>query len=45
MAIAYRAVQNGLYARFITAVALIDDLSAAFREGWLVDALAAHTHS
>ena len=44
VAIAYRAIQNGFTARFVTAAELIDDLSAAFREGRLANALAAYTH-
>ena len=44
VAIAYRAIQNGFDARFVTAAALIDDLSAAFRTGRLADALAPYTH-
>ena len=43
IAIAYRAIQNGFTARFVTAAALIDDLSAAFRAGRLADALTAYT--
>jgi DNA replication protein DnaC len=39
VAIAYRAIQNGFDARFVTAAELIDDLSAAFRTGRLVEAL------
>ena len=44
VAIAYRAIQNGFDAYFTTAAALIDDLSAAFREGQLAQALPAYTH-
>jgi len=44
VAIAYRAIQNGFDARFVTAAELIDDLSAAFRTGRLADALSAYTH-
>lgn len=44
IAIAYRAIQNGFDARFVTAAELIDDLSAAFRAGRLADALTAYTH-
>jgi DNA replication protein DnaC len=44
VAIAYRAIQNGFDARFVTAAELIDDLSAAFRAGRLADALTAYTH-
>src|SRR5919108_673146 len=39
VAIAYRAIQNGFSALFVTAAELIDDLSAAFRRSSLVDAL------
>jgi DNA replication protein DnaC len=44
IAIAYRAIQNGFTARFVTAAELIDDLSASFRAGRLADALPAYTH-
>ena len=44
IAIAYRAIQNGFDAFFTTAAALIDDLSAAFRDGQLAEALPAYTH-
>jgi DNA replication protein DnaC len=44
VAIAYRAIQNGFTARFVTAAELIDDLSAAFRTGRLAEALTAYTH-
>ena len=44
VAIAYRAIQNGFEALFVTAAELIDNLSAAFREGRLGEALAAFTH-
>jgi DNA replication protein DnaC len=37
IAIAYRAIQNGSDALFVTAAELIDDLSAAFRSGRLAD--------
>jgi DNA replication protein DnaC len=40
VAIAYRAIQLGFEARFVTAAELIDDLSAAFRAGRLAPALA-----
>ena len=40
IAIAYRAMQNGFDALFTTAAELIDDLSAASREGRLREALA-----
>lgn len=39
VAIAYRAIQNGFDALFVTAAELIDDLSAAFRGGQLADTL------
>ena len=44
VAIAYRAIQNGFDALFVTAAELIDDLSAAFREGALTDRLTRYTH-
>jgi DNA replication protein DnaC len=44
VAIAYRAIQNGFDARFVTGAELIDDLSAAFRAGRLADALTTYTH-
>src|SRR5712691_10709522 len=44
VAIAYRAIQNGFDARFVTAAELIDELSAAFRSGRLAEALAAYIH-
>jgi len=44
VAIAYRAIQNGFDAHFTTAAQLIDDLSAAFRQGRLADALTTYTH-
>jgi DNA replication protein DnaC len=44
VAIAYRAIQNGFDALFTTAAQLIDELSAAFREGRLADALTTYTH-
>src|SRR5438876_5114012 len=44
VAIAYRAIQNGFDALFVAAAELIDDLSAAFREGRLAAALATYTH-
>ena len=40
IAIAYRAMQNGFEALFVTAAALIDELSAASREGKLREAVA-----
>jgi DNA replication protein DnaC len=45
VAIAYRAIQNGFDALFVTAAELIDDLSAAFREGRLAAALTTYTHT
>jgi len=39
IAIAYRAIQNGFDAAFVTAAELIDNLSNAFREGQLAEAL------
>ena len=44
IAIAYRALQNGFDARFVTAAELIDDRSTSFRAGRLADALPAATH-
>jgi len=44
VAIAYRAIQNGFDAIFVTAAELIDDLSAAFRAGRLAKALESYTH-
>lgn len=44
VAIAYRAIQNGFDALFVTAAELIDELSAAFRKGRLAEALARFTH-
>lgn len=44
IAIAYRAIQNGFDARFVTAAELIDELSAAFRAGRLGEALTTYTH-
>jgi DNA replication protein DnaC len=40
IAIAYRAIQNGFDARFVTAAALIDELSHASRQGRLRETLA-----
>lgn len=40
IAVAYRAIQNGFDARFVTASALIDELSAASHAGRLRDATA-----
>src|SRR5712691_11600484 len=42
VAIAYRAIQNGSDARFVTAAELIDDLSAAFRGGGFTNTLATY---
>ena len=42
IAIAYRALQNGFDAHFVTAAKLIDELSAASREGRLREALAVY---
>jgi len=44
IAIAYRAIQNGFDALFVTAAELIDDLSAASREGALSARLPRYTH-
>jgi DNA replication protein DnaC len=44
VAIAYRAIQNGFEALFVTAAELIDELSAAFRKGRLAEALGRFTH-
>jgi len=44
IAIAYRALQNGFTARFVTASELIDDLSSASRGGTFRDALHGYTH-
>ena len=44
VAIAYRAIQNGFDALFVTAAELIDDLSAAFRQGRFGEALTRYTH-
>ena len=44
ISIAYRAIQNGFDALFVTAAELIDDLSAAFREGRLADVLERYVH-
>ena len=40
IALAYRAIQNGFEARFVTAASLIDELHAAARAGTLRDATA-----
>jgi DNA replication protein DnaC len=44
VAIAYRAIQNGFEALFVTAAELIDHLSGAFRNGHLAIALERYTH-
>jgi DNA replication protein DnaC len=44
VALAYRAIQNGFDAHFTTAAELIDDLSSAFRQGRLAEALTTYTH-
>jgi DNA replication protein DnaC len=44
VAIAYRAIQNGFDAHFVTAAELIDDLSDSFRSGRLAAALPTYTH-
>jgi DNA replication protein DnaC len=44
IALAYRAIQNGFRATFVTAAALIDDLSDASRQGRLREALPAYVH-
>lgn len=44
VAIAYRAIQNGFAALFVTAAELINHLSAAFRDGELTSALPTYTH-
>jgi DNA replication protein DnaC len=44
IAIADRAIQNGFDALFVTAAELIDDLSAAFRNGQLMKTLPRYTH-
>lgn len=43
VAIAYRAIQNGFEALFVTAAELIDELSGAFRNGQLAQALERYT--
>ncbi len=43
VAIAYRAIQNGFEALFVTAAELIDQLSGAFRNGRLAEALERYT--
>ncbi len=42
IALAYKAIQNGFEARFVTASALIDDLHGAAKAGTLRDATAAY---
>ena len=44
IAIAYRAIQNGFDAHFVTAAALIEELSVASRQGKLREAVADYTH-
>lgn len=44
IAIAYRAIQHGFDALFVTAAEFIDDLSAAFRAGRFAAVLATYTH-
>jgi len=44
VAIAYRAIQNGFEALFVTAAAFIEELSVASRQGRLREALAGYTH-
>jgi DNA replication protein DnaC len=44
VAIAYRAIQNGFDALFVTAAELIDDLSAGFRSGRLAESLGHYVH-
>ncbi len=44
VAIAYRAIQNGSDARFVTAAHLLDELSSASRDGQLREALTEYTH-
>lgn len=43
IAIGYRAIQNGFDCRFVTAARLIDELSAASRDGRLTEALKVYT--
>jgi DNA replication protein DnaC len=43
VSISYKAIQNGFTARFITAAALIEELSAASRQGRLSQALKVYT--
>jgi len=44
IALAYKAIQNGFEARFVTAADLIDELHAAANDGTLRDATAAYVH-
>ncbi|MGI0055557.1 MAG: IS21-like element helper ATPase IstB, partial [Thermoplasmata archaeon] len=44
IAIAYKAIQHGSDARFVTAAHLIDELSSASRDGQLREALTDYTH-
>jgi DNA replication protein DnaC len=44
VALAYKAIQNGFEARFVTAADLIDELHAAAQSGDLRDATAAYVH-
>ena len=44
IALAYRAIQNGFEARFVTATALIDELAGAVRDGRLREVTAAYVH-
>jgi DNA replication protein DnaC len=44
IAIAYRAIQNGFDALFVTAAALIEELSVASRQGRLREAVASYAH-
>ena len=44
VAIAYRAIQNGFEARFVTAAALIDDLSRATHQGSFRERLQTYCH-
>jgi DNA replication protein DnaC len=44
IAIAYRAIQNGFDAHFVTAAALIEELSVASKQGKLREAVVAYTH-
>jgi DNA replication protein DnaC len=44
ISVAYKAIQHGSDARFVTAAQLIDELSSASQRGRLVDALVPYTH-